>query len=483
MAADFNGDRMLDLAVANTGTNSVTIFKNNGMASGVVSFTPLPDIPAGLGSTALAATDLNRDGRPDLIVVDVSLNGVSVLLANGDQSFESPRFYQTGGSPFAIRSGDLNADGNTDVVVANRSSNNVTVLLGIGDGTFARTTHLNSFATGQSPYDVAIGDFNRDGRLDLATSNFVDNAISVLLAEPPQFADLAVTLQASAEVVAAREQITYSVEVSNLGPDASTGVVLRNLLPTGMALDTCVTSAGVSCTVQGGEVSLTIPSLLPGSSQSMTIVARANDRTCTGDLLRDTALVTAHTGDPFIENNQAESIVTGTNTPPLITPQPDIQALNGRPGSMEGAIINFPTPTVTDNVPGASVVCSRAGGTVFPVGSTRVICTATDICGLSSMTSFQVRVWDVILIDDRSRHLFLLDSFTGNYLFRRGDTAEEYSGRGMVTRRGCEIRLADDKRAEMVFNRCLLTGSGVYRPHGGVPVFLIKDRYTPGNSL
>lgn len=487
VAADFNGDQLRDLAVANTGTNSVTIFQNTwqntGGAGGGASFVSLPDIPAGLGSTALTATDLNRDGRPDLVVVDVSLNGVSVLLANGNFSFDSLRFYATGGSPFAIRSGDLNADGNPDVVVANRSSNNVTALLGNGDGTFAATTHLNSFATGRSPYDVALGDFNRDGRVDLATSDFVDNTISVLLAEQPRFADLGVSLQASASTAAARAPITYTVQVTNLGPDGAANVVVRNTLPTRMTMVSCVTTTGVPCVVQGGEQRLLIPALAAGASEVMTIVATANDDTCTGDQLRDVALVTARTGDPFLDNNEAVNIVVGTNTPPVITPLTDIMAINYRPGSMEGVVVNFATPTATDNVPGVTVVCSQYGGTVFPVGSTQVTCTATDICGLTDSTTFFVRVWDVILIDDRARHLFLFDSFTGNYFFRRGDTGEERYGRGMVTRRGCEIRLVDDKRVDMVYNRCLFTGSGVYRPNGVVPVFLITDRYTPNNRL
>lgn len=487
VAADFNGDQLRDLAVANTGTNSVTIFRNTwqntGVAGGGASFVSLPDIPAGLGSTALTSTDLNRDGRPDLVVVDVSLNGVSVLLANGNFSFDSLRFYATGGSPFAIRSGDLNADGNPDVVVANRSSNNVTALLGNGDGTFAAATHLNSFATGRSPYDVALGDFNRDGRVDLVTSDFVDNTISVILAEQPRFADLGVSLQASANTAAARAQITYTVQVTNLGPDGAANVVVRNTLPTKMTMVSCVTTAGIPCAVQGGEQSLLIPTLAAGASEVMTIVAAANDDTCTGDQLRDAALVTARTGDPFLDNNEAGNVVVGTNTPPVITPLTDILAINYRPGSMEGVVVNFATPTATDNVPGVTVVCSRYGGTVFPVGSTQVTCTATDICGLTDSTTFYVRVWDVILIDDRARHLFLFDSFTGDYLFRRGDTGEERYGRGMVTRRGCEIRLVDDKRADMIYNRCLFTGSGVYRPTGVVPVFLITDRYTPNNRL
>jgi hypothetical protein len=113
------------------------------------------------------------------------------------------------------------------VVVANRGANNVTALLGKGDGTFATTTHLNSFATGRSPYDVAVGDFNRDGRVDSVTTNFEDRTISVLLAEEPRFADLALSLQSSATSALAGATVRFDLQVGNLGPDPALNVVLQ----------------------------------------------------------------------------------------------------------------------------------------------------------------------------------------------------------------------------------------------------------------
>ena len=475
VAADFNGDQLPDLAVANTGTNSVTIFQNTGMGG----FRSLSDIPAGLGSTALVATDLNRDGRPDLVVADGGQGGVSVLLGDGPFSFASLRFYPTGSSPFEVRSADFNADGNQDVVVVNRNSDNVTVLLGTGDGAFARTTHLNNFATGRTPFDVVTGDFNRDGRIDLATANFVDNTISIQLADEPRFADLVVTVEPSPPLAMgalAGTEITWEVRVSNNGPDPAVNVEVRNSSPEGMTPLSCVVTDGLPCVIEGNQQRVVVPQLAAGATVTITIATRVNENVCDGTRMVDTARVTARTPDPFLENNTAEDLVLGRNTPPTIDPLPDLDIFNQRPGERIGVAVNLPSPMAADNTGGLTVVCQPAAGSIFPVGTTRVTCTATDICGLTATTSFNVRVWDILLVDDYAGHLFLFDSFSGAYLFRRADTGQEYQGRGQVTRRGCEIRLNDDKRAEMTFNRCLRRAAGLFRPTGAAPVFRITDR-------
>ncbi len=83
-----------------------------------------------------------------------------------------------GSYPFSVAAGDFNGDGKVDLAVANEGSNSVSVLLGNGDGTFAAA---QNFATGVNPWSVAVSDFNGDGKLDLAVANYGSGTVSVLL--------------------------------------------------------------------------------------------------------------------------------------------------------------------------------------------------------------------------------------------------------------------------------------------------------------
>src|SRR5438067_331231 len=93
-------------------------------------------------------------------------------------AFTAQQTFATGLGPNSVAVGDFNGDGKPDLAVANLSSNTVSVLLGNGDGTFAPQ---QTFATGSSPYSVAVGDLNGDGLPDLAVSDANSNMVSVLL--------------------------------------------------------------------------------------------------------------------------------------------------------------------------------------------------------------------------------------------------------------------------------------------------------------
>lgn len=479
VAGDFNGDNWIDLATANTGTDSVTIFQNLGQGT----FRSLGDIPAGAGSIDLVMTDLNRDGNIDLVVANVVFGGVSVLIGNGDLTFGSLRQYPTGANPLDINTADFNGDGNPDVVVANREASSLTVLLGIGDGTFAPLTHLNTFKTGTAPYDVIVADFNGDGRGDIVTPNFVDNTISVLLSEDPSFADLVISNNSSTPTVLAATDLTYTVQVTNQGPDPAIDVLVTDQLPAKVTFVSCAATDGGVCGQTSVARTVSFPVLNPGVTATITIVVRTLDTVCDGDQMVNTVQVSARTPDPYIENNSIDELVAGANVPPVIQQMNGITMIGLRPGSNVGSALIYQTPASTDNTSGTTVSCTRSAGSVIPVGLATVTCTATDLCGMTATTTFDVRVWDVILIDDYSHNLFLFDSFTGYYLFKRMDTGEEYFGRGMVYRVGCDLRLLDDRRADVTINRCLLRGSGTYRVLGMAPVFTIKDRYTLNNDL
>lgn len=170
---DFNGDGKPDLAVGFESNVGISILLGNGDGT----FQAAISTAAGFGNYGSVAGDFNKDGKLDLAVTDYFAGRVHVLLGNGDGTFQPAVSYGVNGNPIFIRAADLDGDGNLDLVAGDFFGPSISVLLGVGDGTFQP---VQNYTAGTAGSDVAIADFNNDGKLDLIATSQVDNNLYFL---------------------------------------------------------------------------------------------------------------------------------------------------------------------------------------------------------------------------------------------------------------------------------------------------------------
>lgn len=186
IAEDLNRDGILDLAIANMGSNSISVLLGKLEETPLISYENITIDKVISNPSALIVNDFNDDGQKDIAVTNFGGLGVkrrgediSILLGNGDGRFnQTLKDVVVGVSPISATSGDLDGNQTIDLVTTNFESNNITVLSGNGDGTFGP---FNNYPAGKGAHWIASGDFNLDGNSDLVTANIDATNISALL--------------------------------------------------------------------------------------------------------------------------------------------------------------------------------------------------------------------------------------------------------------------------------------------------------------
>jgi hypothetical protein len=197
---DLDGDGRLDLVTANQGSGNVSVLTNAGNdAAGNVQFQPAINSDVYGSPTSVAVGDFDNDGRMDLAATSttttvvggyygyyggyyptIQTDGyVNVLLGHGNGTFDPAQSIWVNSTDLGdLATGDFNGDGKLDVVVADGTTVDPTVLLGNGDGTFKAVYH---YTGGSGPDAVVVGNFNGDTFPDVAVSNYYSGNVSVLL--------------------------------------------------------------------------------------------------------------------------------------------------------------------------------------------------------------------------------------------------------------------------------------------------------------
>lgn len=189
---DFNLDNKLDIAMASGDNTSTEPGCGPGqgtmlLGNGDGTFTNRKTFDPGEGPFHMAIGDFNEDYILDFVIANEDGDGgthsevISVLLGNGDGTFGQRTEFRAYEEPRAVTVGDFFKDGHLDIAVATFNRNIVSVLLGVGNGNFSQPYH---FETGDGPNSIVSGDFDGDGSLDFTTSNYRSENITILL-EPP----------------------------------------------------------------------------------------------------------------------------------------------------------------------------------------------------------------------------------------------------------------------------------------------------------
>ena len=369
VAGDFNGDGNQDLAVADSQTRQVNLFFGNGAGG----FTAGPSLKLSGVPTAIISGDFNGDGEPDLAVACSPLAGqtastVTIFLNLGGGGFGLGLITTvvTGAVPgdtVELAAGDFNKDGFLDLAVTDFNTRSISVLLGTGSGTFASP---RNYLPQSNPTAIAVGDFNNDGKLDLAVTNTVVNAVfeggnvvQLWLGSPSG------NFTANGSLALNLSGTPTSIATANLTGSATSGLVVGN-------------SDGTIAVVKNNNGSLSL------STKVFTGLAVGSVATSDLNLNGNVDFVAANTGTSAGSISNKVSVVPGTGKGNVSTPlsfetgvqpadvvvadfnndgRPDIATANTTGGTVSVLINTSKAPLVSTN----TVITSSGDST--PAGS------------------------------------------------------------------------------------------------------------------
>jgi hypothetical protein len=366
--ADFNDDGRADLAVANTGSATVSVLLNTSPAgASAPTFATHVTFATGNAPTAVAAADLNDDGRPDLAVINFTSTTASVLLNTTTAGASVPSFaaqvpFAVGTDPISVAIADLNDDGRPDLAIANRGSSTVGVLL----NTTASGASVPSFAAqvtfdpGSAPNFIAAADLNGDGRPDLAFTSTGFVGVRALLnttssgTSPPTFV---------AAVQFATGDLPTSLTAADLNSDGRPDIAATTENALGL-------SVFLNTTPTGSSIAAFSPPVLFNSGASNTISVAAAD--LNGDSKPDLAVAhrTSNTVGVLLNTTPPGSSVPTLASQGTVSTQNNPQSVAAADLSGDGrpdlAVANLGSASV-------SVLGANPSGTLQFSGATTVV--------------------------------------------------------------------------------------------------------------
>ena len=396
--ADLNGDGKPDVVVVNYLSSNVEVMLGNGDGT----FQPAVTYNSGgIWGLSVAIADVNGDGKPDLMVgsaVGPYVNGnpsdlaVSVLLGNGDGTFQPAVAYDSGGTTVSsVAVADVNGDGRPDLVVVDQcgggncaNPGTINVLLGNGDGTFQRPVPYGS--GGQVPRSVAVADVNGDGKPDLVITN--PGTVGVLIGNGDGTFKPAVTYDSGGGPVSiavadvngdGKPDVVVAIECGDSSCDGLVGVLLGN--------GDGSFQAAVTFGSGGSYASWAVVADVNGDGEPDLIVA--NQIYALGVLLNNsvppkaTTTTLTSTLNPSVYGQAVTFTAKVKSTSG--TPAGTVQILNGAAVVGSGTLANGSTSIAVSTLPAGSdlIAASYLGGSGYassksaPLAQTVTVATST----------------------------------------------------------------------------------------------------------
>jgi uncharacterized repeat protein (TIGR01451 family) len=336
--ADMNGDGKPDLVAASSSSTSnpiVSVFLGNGDGTFQQ---PVNSSPIVITSylNSMVVGDFNGDGKPDVAIT--YWQDVAVMLGNGDGTLQPPiqsNLYQ--GLAYYVVAGDFNGDGKLDIAYITIGLGGVWIALGNGDGTFQASYGSSPSAPGGAG-EIALGDFNGDGKPDFAVSDYGANTVDIYLGG--QFSGLTITSTHRGRFTAGQTG-TYQITVTNSTFTTSTlPVTVTDTLPYGLTA-TAIGGTGWTCTLS--SLTCTRSDWLNNNTSYPVITLTVTVSTAlTPSVIGNQA--TATVGSIANSVTDSTTIVSPTTTTLTASPNPSIL---GQPVTLTATVTAGATGSVT----------------------------------------------------------------------------------------------------------------------------------------
>jgi len=368
---DLDGDGKADLAVTNYNSNTVSVFRNTSTGTNIISFASKVDFTTGIFPYSVSIGDLDMDGKADLVVSNLFTSAVSVFRNTssvGSISYDAKVDFPTGANNYSVSIGDLDGDGKADLAVTNSLTATVSLLRNMSSPGSINYDAKVDYATGIGPISVSIGDLDMDGKADLAVANVSGNTVSVF-----RNTSSAGSISYDAKVDFTTGAGPYSISIGDLDGDSKADLAVANggsnivsVLRNNSSSGSISYDAKVDFTTGAAPYSISIGDL-DGDGKADLVVANVFSNTVS--VLRNTIISistpTITTFSPASGPIGTTVTITGTNFD--VTPANNTVAFNGTTAVVTASTTTSITTTVPAGATTGKISVTVGGNTATSI--------------------------------------------------------------------------------------------------------------------